>query len=141
MVASKRPLRPMRIDRPRSGGRDDGDLRPVPDPVPERAMAPEWVSPTEGNGSDAPRADLHIALVAPNKEIAGQLNTVRVIKPPLWKGGKVYLHVLIADKAMVDLKVAQAMVDNGLLDSRDLQIGPPDGLTAGYPSGLKEGQR
>lgn len=142
MVASNRTLRPMRIARPRTPGVGDGDLRPVPDRVPERAMAPDWVSPTEGNGTDAPRADLHVALVAPNAEVAKQLRDIRVIRPPLWHGGRILLHVLTAKKGLgVDLTVAQAMVDLGLLDSKDLDIGPPDEITEGYPTALKAGQR
>lgn len=105
-------------------------------------MAPDWVSPTEGNGTDLPRAVLHIALLAPNKEAERFLRGyVRVVKPPLWDG-KVMIHVIPINekKNDVDIKLAQAMIDLGLLDSKDLQIGPPDDFTIGYPSGLKEGQ-
>lgn len=105
-------------------------------------MAPDWVSPTEGNGSDAPRADLHIALIAPNNETAKLLRDVRIVKPPLWKGGKIWLHILTPKKGLgIDLSVAQAMVDLGLIDARDIDIAAPDAITEGYPSGLKENQR
>ena len=126
----------MRLTRPRRPSDGDGDLPDVPIDVPERAMAPDWVSPTEGNGSDAPRAELHIALIAPNAEVAKQLRTVRVVKPPLWKGGKILLHVLTPNRLGIDLSVAQALVDLGLVDSKDVTIEAPDGIELGYPSGL-----
>lgn len=106
-------------------------------------MAPDWRSPTEDNGAAAPRADLHIALLAPDKEALKYLrNNIRVVKPPLWHGGRIYLHVIPLDKKThnVDMKVALAAADLGMVDARDLEIGPPEDLTLGYPSGLTEDQ-
>lgn len=144
MVDQRKPaLRPMRISLPRDRGGDDGPVPAVPERVPERLMAPDWRSPTEDNGAAAPRADLHIALLAPNREAERFLRGyIRVVKPPLWHGGKILLHVIPINekKNDVDIKVALAMVDLGLLDAKDLQIGPPDELTIGYPTGLTEDQ-
>lgn len=106
-------------------------------------MAPDWRSPTEDNGTAAPRAELHIALLAPNREAMTYLrNNIRVVKPPLWHGGRIYLHVVPLDKKThsVDIKVAQAVVDLGWLDAKDLEIGPPEEITLGYPTGLTEDQ-
>ena len=99
-------------------------------------MAPDWRSPTEHNGTAVPRAELHIALIADSDKARRLLDRqVRVIKPPYWDG-EIHLHVItnpgITDD---DVFIAQAMVDLGWADSRDVKIGPPDSLTDGYPSG------
>lgn len=141
MATTKRPpLRPLRLIRTSSDRGRDSDLPHVPQPVPARALAPNWRSPTEDNGLSAPRADLHIALIAPDADTAKQLRKVRVVKPPLWQGGKIFLHVITERKGwgMDDYKIMQAVADLGWADARDLQIGPPDAVTNGYPSGSTE---
>lgn len=100
--------------------------------ISERSVAPDWTSPTEGNGVDTPRDELHIALIARNDAAAEALEAIYVIKPPLWKGGKVELHVIRADKRSQDnLTIRQALADLGLADSRELEILP-------YPSGVPD---
>ena len=124
-------------------------MRPlrIPKPAPQekvRAVAPDWQSPTLDNGLAAPPGDLHVAIVVPDAATAALLRgNVRVVKPPLWKDGHIYLHVIVSDDrhgaAGIDIRLAQAMADLGLLDAADLGIGPPDGITQGYPSGLTPG--
>lgn len=114
----------------------------VPAGIPARAVAPDWTSPTEDNGVSAPRAELHIALLVPDRATADLLrNRVRVVRPPLWHGGKIYLHIIPEDQrrryADMDFKILQAIVDLGWLDASDLDIGPPDQTTIGYPTGVK----
>lgn len=128
----------------RIGGASDsrattGGVPQLPERVPTRAMAPDWSSPTDSNGSGLARADLHIALVAGNPEEAALLARVKVIQPPLWDG-KVHLHVIVNEHNFSedDIHILQAMVDLGWADSRDVHIGPPAGLTLGYPSGTDE---
>lgn len=110
----------------------------MPGLVSRRAVAPDWASPTEGNGAGCPPGDLHVALIAPDRAAAAQLRRVRVIKPPLWRDGRVFLHVIVdTDRTRhrdVDLRVLQAVVDLGWADAADLDIGPPADLTLGYPS-------
>lgn len=102
----------------------------MPDPVPERPLAPDWRSATEGNGADQPRDTMHVALVAPDTATAEVWRRqARLIKPPLWKGGKVMLHVVVIDTTKskdLDPLVLQAMVDLGFADSTDLGL-------LGYP--------
>lgn len=99
-------------------------------------MAPDWRSPTEDNGAATPRDTLHIALLATSSDEVRALSKVRVITPPLWKGGKIALHVILSkDLKEADILIRQTLVDLGLADSRDLAIGPPDQLTLGYPTG------
>jgi hypothetical protein len=95
-------------------------------------MAPHWQGPTEHNGLHTPRAELHVALVAPDRETADLWRRLaRVVTPPFWKGGKVRLYVIHAEKAKdIDTTVALAMVDLGILDSADVGL-------VGYPSGLE----
>jgi hypothetical protein len=101
--------------------------------VPERAMAPDWNSPTEDNGLTTPRGELHVALLAPDADTATQWRKrARVVTPPLWKGGKVSLHVVVHDASKdPDASVLLAMVDLGLIDSADAGL-------IGYPSGLED---
>lgn len=114
----------------------------VPEPVSQRSLAPDWVSPTQDNGVAVPPADLHIALLAPDRDTAELLRgRVRVLKPPYWEGGKVYLHVVLQDQRKSptykdwDMTILLALADMGVMDTRDLEIGPPADLTLGYPSG------
>jgi len=110
----------------------------VPERVPQRSLAPDWVSPTEGNGSGLPRADLHIALIAGSPEDFAILKRVRVIQPPLWPG-KIHLHILHSTEfSDDDLLIRQTVVDLGWADARDVAIGPPASITEGYPSGTQE---
>lgn len=129
----------MRLNRPSDSSPTDRSLSPVPGPAPARPVAPDWKSPTEGNGSTTPRADLHIALVAPNPKTAHFLrDRIRIVRPPLWHGGKVYLHIIPEDQRSeddIDILLAQTLADLGLADAADMHIGPPDGVTLGYPSG------
>lgn len=141
MVAEqKRRLQPLRINRAADSGRQrDRSVPDVPEPVRPRAMAPDWSSPTEGNGADLPRAELHIALITPDAETASALqHRLRVVKPPLWQG-KVHLHLIPAppDGWPVDPYIAQAMVDLGLIDSTDVGLAELDSVTIGYPAGAK----
>lgn len=137
----KRRLQPLRINRPsNSGGRPSRSVPDMPPAVPARAVAPHWGSPTEGNGSDLPRAALHIALLAPDAETANSLQRrLRIVKPPLWKGGKVHLHIIVQppDGFPVDPYIGQALVDLGLIDSADVGLTEPDSVTIGYPAGAK----
>jgi len=52
------------------------------------------------------------------------------VTPPLWKGGKVTLHVVVHDPAKGDAQVLLALIDLGLIDSADTDL-------IGYPSGIK----
>lgn len=102
-------------------------------------MAPNRPNPTQDNGSTLPRTDLHIALILPDRATAQQLkNKIRVVKPPLWPG-KVYLHFIPEDQRYryrsLDTRTLIALVDTGLVDAKDVDIGPPAHITLGYPSG------
>ena len=133
LVASERPaLRPMRVNRTGSRGGSDSSVPVMPEPVSPRPVAPDWSSPTEGNGLAQPRGKLHVALLAPDAETARVWRQrARIVTPPLWKGGKVQLHVVIHDAArQPDAAVLLAMVDLGLIDSADAGL-------IGYPSGLE----
>lgn len=122
-------LRPLRIARAGNRSIPGSSLPPVPDRVPRHLVAPDWVGPTEGNGSDTPRADLHVALLAPDHTTANLWRPrARVVTPPLW-AGKVHLHVVVMDVIHGDPEVLLAMVDLGLIDSVDAGL-------VGYPSGL-----
>jgi hypothetical protein len=140
MAASTRTtLRPMRITGRGSVGRGYDDLPGVPQPVPASGMASDWIGPTEGNGTGLAPADLHIAILAPDRKTADSLKgRVRIIRPPLWQGGRIFLHVIPEDQRKrlkgVDMTILLAMVDLGMIDSADAEIGPPDDLTVGYPS-------
>ncbi len=123
-------LRPLRLARPgdRSGNRHA--VPPVPERVPEHALAPDWNSPTEGNGSATPRGELLVALLAPDAATAAiWRQRARVVTPPLWKGGKVTLHVIVSESTG-DPQILLAMVDLGLIDSTDAGL-------IGYPSGVE----
>lgn len=135
----QRPLRPVRLAIPRRDREQHDVLSEVPDRVPQRSLAPDWSSPTEGNGLDTPRDVLHIALLARNEADAERLKTITIIKPPLWKGGEIKVHVIVSkDMTRDDILIRQTLVDMGWADSRDLDIGPPAERTLGYPSGASE---
>lgn len=129
-------MRPLRVTVASDIGIETIDLPPVLDRSAQRSLAPDWVSPTEGNGAGLPRADLHIALVVRSaEELTGLANRIKVVQPPLFNG-KVHLHFVINHDANTDdVMVRQAMVDLGWADARDLDIGPPASITEGYPSG------
>lgn len=134
------PLRPLRISRGGSVGTRSDSVPGVPEPVPAGGIPPDWRGPTEGNGDGLPPADLHIALLAPDRDTAEKLRgRVRIIRPPLWKGGRIFLHVIPETQRKkyreVDMNILLAMVDLGMIDSADAEIAPPDDLTIGYPSG------
>jgi hypothetical protein len=131
MVASNgRPMRALQLPRTIHRGEPDGGVPNLPEPIPARAVAPDWSGPTEDNGLATPRGELHIALLAPDAATAATWRTrARVIIPPLWKGGKVQLHIVTQDPAMGDAKILLAMIDLGLIDAQDAGI-------VGYPSGL-----
>ena len=132
MVDQPKRLRPLRITRsPGGDGVGHIGLPPVLEPLPERAMAPDWSSPTDGNGAATPRAELHVALVAPDATTAAiWRQSARVIVPPLWKGGKVTLHVIHIDSTEdIDTALRLALVDLGFLDAKDVGL-------IGYPSGV-----
>ena len=137
---TQQPLRPLRITRPRNPGQISDALSELPEPVPTNPVAPDRHGPTEDNGLTAPRAELHIALIAPNRETAELIRGhIRIVKPPLWHGGKIYLHVITEDRRSktigIDARVLQAVVDLGFADARDVEIAEPDEFTIGYPSG------
>ena len=103
----------------------------MPNRMAKRPVAPDWNGPTENNGATEPRGELHIALLAPDDATAAAWRTqARVITPALWKGGKVALHVITFDQNAGDPALLMALVDLGLLDSKDAGF-------VGYPSGLK----
>lgn len=133
----QRKLQPMQVNRASHYGEPDLDLLPVPQRIPVGPVAPDWRAPTEDNGLSAPRDTLHIALVVQDLDLLQLLRrNVYVIKPPLWKGGKVELHIIPGSELTKDeITVRIAMADLGLVDSRDLEIGPPDKISSGYPSG------
>ena len=123
-------VRPLRVPRPRPGGGPGRDLPAVPGRVPEHVLAPDWSGPTEDNGATTPRGELHVALVAPDAATAAAWRrTARVITPPLWKGGRVNLHVIHIAEPLGDPALLMAMVDLGLIDAKDAGF-------VGYPSGL-----
>ena len=133
MGPEHRAMQPLRFKRTGDQGQPHRLVSHVPEPVPPRSVAPDWNSPTEDNGVTAPRADMHIALVAPDPATAEiWRRQARLIRPPLWKG-KVFLHVVTIDKDKskgVDPLVLQAMVDLGFADSTDIGlIGYPEGHT------------
>lgn len=138
MVANKNPtMRPLRLP-------GAGHSSPGPDRVPQlperstkRPVAPDGSNPTLDNGATVPRTDLHIALLAADKDTAELLrNRVRVVKPPYWNG-RVHLHIIREDLrkkyATADVQVLQAVVDLGWGNARDLEIGSPEEMTDGYP--------
>lgn len=140
----RKPLRPLRLSRSAiDRGGEPRRVLPVSDGIPKRALAPDWISPTEDNGLSAPRAELHIALTCDGPDAERILkNGVRVIKPPLWHGGKIYTHIIRTDKLKkslsMDIQILQAVADLGWLDAVDLEIGPPEAMTDGYPSGVAQ---
>ena len=142
MVDKHQPqLRAMRLPRAIHRRSVNGDVSSMPERVSQRSLAPEWVSPTEHNGTATPRAVLHVALIAPNVAEAERIKgRLRVITPPLWRGGKVYLHIIPEDQLQgsgdLDIRIRQALVDLGFADSTDVGIGPPEETTIGYPSGV-----
>lgn len=125
---SRHTLPPMRV--PRTGNRSQqaSDLPQLSERVPIRELAPNRRNPTEGNGTSTPREQLHIILLARNHNTANLLkNHVRVIKPPLWRGGEVLTHIVESENlSSDDILIRQAMVDLGWADSKDLDI-------SGYP--------
>jgi hypothetical protein len=132
------PLRPLRLTGHRSDGRPNIDLPRLPKQAP-RVVAPNRPGPTEGNGLDSPRADLHIALIVPDRKTADLLrNKVRIVRPPLWKG-KLFLHLIPQDQRHkyrdIDMTTLLALIDTGLIDAKTAEIAAPDEITIGYPSG------
>lgn len=120
----------MRIARPGPGGSGITAVPPVQGQVPARVLAPDWSPATEDNGADTPRGELHVALLAPDAATAAAWRArARVITPPLWKGGNVRLHVVTFDPGLGDPRLLLALVDLGLLDSKDAGL-------VGYPSSL-----
>lgn len=96
-------------------------------------MASHRVSSTEGNGTGLPRADLHIALLAPDEATAKLIERVKIVRPPYWQG-KVHLHVVVsADMTVDDVMILQAAADLGWGTSKSI-IAPPTQLTIGYPA-------
>lgn len=134
---NKPAMRPLRLPGARSSGRQPGPLPPVPGLLPAHPVAPDWRSQTEDNGLLAPRADLHVALVAPDMATYKLLRkNVYVVTPPLWKDGRVRLHVILrpkVDKGLIPMAVLQAMADLGFVDAKDLEISLAD-MDLGYPS-------
>jgi hypothetical protein len=132
----RRSLPPLRINRSINPGSEPISVSQLPSGKPQRSLAPNWISPTEGNGTGLPRTDLHIALVTTSEDEYDYYSSkLRVAKPPLWPG-KVHLHIIMGkDTQSDDLMIQQALVDLGWADSRDLEIGPPASVTEGYPSG------
>lgn len=126
----------MQLNRPiRSRPRPNG-LPRLPIGSPERPVASDRSSSTLDNGLATPRAELHIALLAADRETADLLRErVRVVKPPYWDG-KVHLHIIREDlrgaKANVDFAVVQAVIDLGWGKSTDFNVGPPDDTSEGY---------
>ena len=135
MVDRARPaLRPMRLPGAVDRREPDSPVPPVPEHVPERPLAPDWRGATEDNGLDQPRGVLHVALLAPNEHVAAEWRQrARIVVPPLWKGGKVTLHVVTVDDEAPSLneQLLFALVDLGLLDSADAGL-------VGYPSALEK---
>lgn len=129
MVSEHRRLQPLRIDRSGNPGPTPRRVPDLPERAPARPVAPDWTSPTEGNGTAQPRATLHVALLAPDTATAALwTRQARVITPPLWKGGSVELHVVVLDGDHGDPRLLQALIDLGLIDSTDAGF-------VGYPSG------
>ncbi len=124
------PMRPLRLARTVRAGRDTEPVLPVQGQLPARVLAPDWQPPTEDNGAATPRGELLVALFAPDAATAMiWRQRARVIVPPLWKGGKVTLHVVVQEPVLGDPEVLLALVDLGLIDAQD-------GGLVGYPSGL-----
>lgn len=99
-------------------------------------MVADRPEPTQARGRSVPRADLHIALVAPDERVYRLLrDRVAVIAPPYWTG-TVQLHVVIADPksrwANVDWRLRQALVDSGLASPDEVEMLAPDQLHLGY---------
>lgn len=107
-------------------------MRGLSPQVRPRSVASNWTGPTEGNGTDQPRGELHVALIAPDATTAALWRQrARVIIPPLWRGGRVQLHVVTVDTSIsqnADERLLLAMIDIGLVDAHDTGI-------IGYPSG------
>lgn len=134
-------LRPMRvrrpldhlgkhgIDYPRPANRVPG----MPDRIPARAVAPDRLGDPVYNGSDLPPADLHIALLVPDRKTYDIVKRrVHVIKPPYWPG-RVHLHAIVnKDLTPDDAQILQAVVDLGWATSDMTEIGPPAQLALGY---------
>ena len=135
----RRPLRPLQLNRTTKHLVELGSrVSKLPDRVPQRSLAPNWVSPTEGNGAGLPRTDLHIALIADSIDSALILERIKVVQPPLWPG-KVHLHIITGGTLTPDdVLIEQTLADLGWADSRDLHIGPPASVTQGYPSGTEK---
>jgi hypothetical protein len=124
-------LRPLRINRTGNPSPNDRSMPDVPQRAPARVVAPDWQSPTEGNGLAQPRATLHVALLAPDPTTATLWQRqARIITPPLWKGGKVELHIVVVNEETqrADPKLLQTLTDLGLIDATDAGF-------VGYPSG------
>lgn len=141
MATLDRPaLRPLRLPGAVSSGRRPRALPPVPQLAPEHELAPDWRGETEDNGVLAPRADLHIALVAPDLATAREWKkNAFLVTPPLWKDGRVHIHVILDNRKTkygeLPMKLLQAMADLGLMDAKDLEISKADMLfDLGYPS-------
>lgn len=103
------------------------DRHPV---VADGANAPQ------SRGREVPRAELHIALIAPDERVYRLLRSrVAVIKPPYWDG-TVHLHVVIDDPhsrwANVDWTLRQALADCGLASPHDVDLMPSEQLHLGY---------
>lgn len=104
-------------------------------------MAPEWRSPTEDNGLGVPRADLHVALVVPDRATYDLIRAKAFLVRPVGWEGHVYLHTILESRKTkysdVPMKLLTLMSDLGLMDSKDLEISPLD-MDLGYPSGDPE---
>lgn len=133
----KRTMPTLRLNRAGSNRSADHPVPVVLERVPERSVAPDWNSPTIDNGVAEPRGILHIALVIPDAQAFNTLaKRVYVVKPPLWKG-EVRLHAIPEpgkNDADITLYIKLALIDLGLIDSKDVQIDRAS-IELGYPSG------
>jgi hypothetical protein len=140
MDSNGRPaVRIVRRREPRDNGATVHSVLRVPERGPRRTVAPDWVSPTEDNGLAIPRDTLHVIVLAHNEAARALLaNNLRVVTPPLWKGGEVQLHIVTSHNLNTDdIRIRQTLVDLGLVDSYDVDIAVPT-TTDGYPSGDTE---
>ena len=99
-------------------------------------MAPNGNHASLSTGATLAPADLHIALVIPQKKMWDYLkDRIFLIQPPYWKGN-VILH-LIPDNPKsrwndIDWQIRQALVDSGLANPDQVEFSPPVELQFGW---------
>ena len=131
-VGTLQPLRPTRTDD--SQRRAETSLPVLP--VITSPLVPDRVGPTEGNGTNFPPDQLHIALIIPDLAIWETLrNAAFIIQPPLW-AGNVRLHVVLKNPKLTaeDIALQIALVDMGMITPEVAHLTADEQITLGWPT-------